>query len=309
MLSSFLNTPRNRKQWKQSPTWCIWVSCFAWPTKTDKILHLLSSQGEEPVTVTCNLFKFDLFPGDYRKLVTKEKIHFPTGLNFLSLFISSGFSYTTCTHAAFDWFSCVEPSFFGPMCCSFYSKAELKMNSCLTSLSFESFLRLHEKQNWWKAEYKRLPDIRRVDGCWRDETGESREREEKWILPSALSPTALSLSLLPSPSLPPPPPMSLSVLPVLVAGGGGHHLQMEPPMDHSPWWSAYEAFYDSAVAIVTVLSLFVHNKLHQLKGSWRATRRQIKSTHTAGWAARWKEGDKSKGCSLGLVLTARGQPV
>lgn len=40
------------------------------------------------------------------------------------------------------------------------------------------------------------------------------------------------------------PPESLSGLPLLVAGGWGHHLQWEP-LDHSPWWSAYVAFYDS----------------------------------------------------------------
>lgn len=38
------------------------------------------------------------------------------------------------------------------------------------------------------------------------------------------------------------------------------------------------SFLRFPVAIVMLLSLFVHNKLHQLKGSWRAMKRQIKRT-------------------------------
>lgn len=90
----------------------------------------------------------------------------------------------------------------------------------------------------------------------------------------------ISLSL-----LPPPPPMSLSGLPLLVAGGLGHHLQREP-LDHCPWWSAYVAVLRLDVAIVMLLSLFVHNKLHQLRGSLRAMKRQIKRTQWVQSAGR-----------------------
>lgn len=63
---------------------------------------------------------------------------------------------------------------------------------------------------------------------------------------------------------PPPLPRSLLVLPLLVAGGWGHHLRGEP-LDHGPWWKRLCSFLRFAVATVTRLSLFVHNKLHQLK--------------------------------------------
>lgn len=206
--------------------------------------------------------------------MNNRKNTFPVGLSFLSFFlfprISLLLSFTTNSFHAWTsgyfWQIQTKPlnmskhhwsQSFGPVCCrlrqSRIQKEQFKKKRPFLTSFFFFFFFFFLSFSWTPQDTKslksRIKSPQKSDS-WMD-AEETRlaewkaEREEKWI-PSPCSPVlSLNPTVLSPPlsRLSPPPPRSLSGLPLLVAGGWGHHLQREP-LDHGPWWSAYVAFYD-----------------------------------------------------------------
>lgn len=181
--------------------------------------------------------------------------------------------------------------YFEPACC---------FKECLTSSLFLKFSLVSTRYKITVEPNSKSPqEEEELGGCRRDWLNETQRGEKKWFFSrlffhplSALSPPLA----LPSSSREP-------LWPAFTCCG---RLGAPSPMGAVGSWPLMKCLCSSlrsAVAIETLVSLFVHNKLHQLKREPESDEEADKQDRV-GWAARRKEEDKSKNVVRRTVLVA-----